>query len=492
MNVAWGFGTSAYQIEGAWNVDGKSPSIWDTWYNDPSRQDKPNAFVANDHYHRMKEDIGYLGQLGATAYRFSVAWSRILPDCSGKVNEAGIKFYSDMIDEIIRNGAMPILTMYHWDIPQSCHDQYQSWMNRKVIDDFTNYADVLFQNYGDRVQYFLTLNEPSAQCGFGYAQKFWPPGLGLGEPARYVCQHYVNLAHASVVQLARTKYKDRNFKFGMPLIATWGEPLTNTQADLDAQDRYMAFQTKWNWGPLIDGDYPDLMKKDKVIGHMLPEYTDSEKTLLKGTIDFIAINYYSAIYVSNSPGDEGDFKIQWANNDGVGIGPVSGTSWQSIFTPGIRGILKWLHKTFPQDIFITECGTSVKNEDKMSLAEVVNDSFRQNFFEGITNHISQAVNIDKVPLKAFLAWSLVDNFEWNTYEQRFGVIAINRTDGTLTRTIKNSAVFLKNYFAVNAKTPFYTTTRYLTPTFTGVAKSEEYANEFSSILLFFSWFISIL
>lgn len=124
----------------------------------------------------MKEDIALLGTLGATAYRFSVSWPRILPDCSGTVNQKGIDFYNDMIDEIIKIGATPILTMFHWDTPQACHDQYGSWMNRKIIQDFTNYADVLFQHFGDRVQYYLTMNEPAAICGWGFASNFWPPG----------------------------------------------------------------------------------------------------------------------------------------------------------------------------------------------------------------------------------------------------------------------------------------------------------------------------
>ena len=141
MPIAWGFGTSALQIEGAWNESGKGESIWDKWYNDPKRQGSDNHFLATDHYHRYKEDIGYLGQLKATAYRFSISWPRIIPNCDGVVNEAGIMFYSDLIDEIIRNGALPVATLFHWDTPQACHDKYQSWLDKKIVDDFTNYAD---------------------------------------------------------------------------------------------------------------------------------------------------------------------------------------------------------------------------------------------------------------------------------------------------------------------------------------------------------------
>ncbi|KAJ2986357.1 hypothetical protein HDV02_006759 [Globomyces sp. JEL0801] len=269
-------------------------------------------------------------------------------------------------------------------------------------------------------------------------------------------RHHANLAHGSAVQLARQKYSNRNFKFGMPLIATWGVPLSSSKADLDAQDRFMTFQTKWNWGPLIDGDYPAIMKSDRVIGKYLPKYTTKDMAIMKGTIDFIAINYYSASYVQNRPGAEGNYSTTWTK-DGVAIGPVSGTDWQAVYTPGIRGILQWLHKTFNMEIMVSECGTSVRNESKMSLLQVVRDTFRVNFFEGITKHLYDAISIDKLPVTSFIAWSLVDNFEWNTYDQRFGVIAINRTSLNLTRTIKDSALFLNNYFTQNTKSPFKNT-----------------------------------
>ncbi|KAJ2995989.1 hypothetical protein HDV02_000275, partial [Globomyces sp. JEL0801] len=423
MNIAWGLGTSAYQIEGAYNVDGKGVGIFDKWFNDPSRASRPNGNIAVDHYNHMKEDIGYLGELGATAYRFSVSWPRILPDCTGKVNQAGVKFYSDMIDEIIKNGAVPVLTMYHWDLPQACHDRYQSWMSKDIVQDFTDYADVLFKNFGDRVQYFLTLNEPSAQC------------------------HHKNLAHASVVQHARKNYANKKFKFGMPLIVAWGEPLTNSQADLDAQDRFLTHQTKWNWGPLVDGDYPEMMKKDAVIGKYFPTYTEEEKKMLKGTMDFAAVNYYSASYIFNAPGRglEGDFDGTQVR-DGVVLGPVSGTSWQTVYPVGIRGLLNWINKTFKMEIVVAECGTSVPNEANMTIAQAVDDKFRQSFFEGITEHFSKAVREDKLPVSMFLGWALLDNFEWITYDEHFGVIGVDRSTPKMTRYIKNSARFLQKYF----------------------------------------------
>ena len=420
----------------------------------PENANNPNAFVADDHYNRMESDIAYLGSLKATAYRFSISWPRILPNCSGEINQAGIDFYNRMINEIIKNGATPVLTMYHWDTPQACHDQYGSWTNIKIVEDFTNYADVILKNFGDRLEYILTINEPSAECGWGYAQNVWPPGANLGESAKYICQHYTNLAHGSVVKMARRKYPDRNFKFGMPLIVGWSEPLTNTEADIQAANRTMIFHSDWNWGPLVNGDYSDLLKNDRVWGPLLPQYTEEQKEMMRGTMDFVALNYYSASYAyASSDGDAVGGAKSGLTRDGQLIGPVSGTHWQNIYAPGIRKIAQWMYNHWKMDIFIVECGTSVPNEQTMTRAsDIANDGFRVDFFEQHTQHLADAVLIDKTPIKAFLAWSLMDNFEWRTYDQRFGVIAVDYHNGTLDRTVKQSAYFLRDYFS-NAVSP---------------------------------------
>lgn len=173
-SMAWGFASSSYQVEGAWNVDGKGPSVWDKWFQDGNPLVRSpgvtaaaagSPFNTTDHYRRMKSDIAIMKSLGTTIYRFSVSWPRILPNCNGQVNQAGLDFYSSMIDELLSAGIEPVLTMYHWDTPQACEDQYRSWSSDRIITDFTNYADILFQNYGERVKLWLTLNEPAAYCG---------------------------------------------------------------------------------------------------------------------------------------------------------------------------------------------------------------------------------------------------------------------------------------------------------------------------------------
>ena len=269
-------------------------SVWDKWYNEPSRAGRPNANVANDHYHRMREDIAYLGQLGATAYRFSVSWPRILPNCDGTPNPAGIKFYSDMIDELLKQNVEPILTLFHWETPQVCHDRYNSWLDPRIVADFTNYADVVFENFGSRLKYILTINEPHAFCGFGYEQAFWPPGSNAGREALYQCLHNVNLVHGSVHKLAARKYPQYGLKFGMPLIISHGVPYE--PSDVQAAKDFNAHQTDLHYGVFQSGDYPAYLRSlnnQWIRGNQILTFTEEEKIMVNNSLDFLAINYYS-------------------------------------------------------------------------------------------------------------------------------------------------------------------------------------------------------
>ncbi|KAJ3364094.1 hypothetical protein HDU91_002718 [Kappamyces sp. JEL0680] len=443
LPISWGFATSAYQIEGAWNADGKSANVWDTYFAaNPSLE---NGFVAADHYHRMKSDMALLGSLNATAYRFSVAWSRILPSCNGQPNQAGIQFYSDMVDEIIKNGAAPVLTLFHWDTPQACHDQYQSWLSPKIVTDFTTYADTVFAALGTRLKYVLTINEPHAMCGYSYGGSHWPPAASGGDAATWACMRNVVLAHGSVVQMARKKYASLDLKFGMPLIISHGVPYTSSSADANAAVLWNNQQVDALWGALLHGDYLpylDTLNNEFVVGSALKHFTAQEQSVIKGTLDFMAINYYSANYVSANP------KVTVP-----AIGYSTGTDWQSAYPVGIRGISRWAANYSSLDIFITECGISVPNELAMTLSQVVSDSFRQTFFDGITAALSDAILVDKLPIKTFLAWSLMDNFEWLTYAEVFGLVAIDRQNGTLARNVKNSARSLSGFFS-NAASPW--------------------------------------
>ena len=455
LDIAWGFASSAYQIEGAWKEDGRGVSVWDKWSLDPAHSSLDNAFQAIDHYHRMESDLVYLKRLGASMYRFSVSWPRILPNCTGEVNPKGIEFYSRMIDEIIKNGAEPMLTMYHWDIPQVCHDRYGSFNGSQIVPDFTRYADVLFEHFGDRVKYYLTMNEMTTECNYAYSQDMWPPALNGGEIGKYTCLHNVNLVHGSVVQLARSKYASKGFKISMPLPLSWGEPANASDPlDVAASERMMDMMMYPLFGPLTGGDYPQLLKNDPAIAPYLPTFTAEQKKMVNGTLDFIAMNYYTAARIKNAPGK---FPGEWDTATGYPpLGPTAESSWLVTYAPGLRGMIKFFHKRFNLDIYVTECGVSAPGEATKNAAGIMNDEFRVQFFRNHTEQLVLAIKEDKIPVKAFLVWSLFDNFEWGHYNERFGVIGVD-FNGTNTgvpflRMIKNSATFVSEFFK-NAKSP---------------------------------------
>ncbi|KAI8607104.1 glycoside hydrolase superfamily, partial [Chytriomyces sp. MP71] len=403
------------------------PGVWDHWFNSghslvaslgPGNPIAPgNPFLTADHYDRVDEDIGIMTGLKASMYRFSVSWPRILPNCNGQVNQAGIDFYSNLIDKLLANGIQPVLTMYHWDTPQACEDQYGSLSNRaKFVADFTNYADVLFKNFGSRVKYWLTINEPAAYCGraFGPISDawIWPPGKNGPVSAKYECIATVSITHGSVVNLARKSYAQYGMQFSMPLIIQWYIPVT--EADTAAANQATLSQGDWLWGPLTtaSGAYPDYLKTivtDDMDGSLLPTFTAAESAIMKATLDFVAVNYYSAGYfnkVSNAPKPS--------------LGPLaSQVQWQSSYPQGIRDITKFLSNSYgplistsknnQAPILISECGYGSITEAFGTVADAKNDVDRQAFFDGITQNLALAVNTDKTPIFGFLAWSLMDN-----------------------------------------------------------------------------------
>ncbi|KAJ3044746.1 hypothetical protein HDV00_001150 [Rhizophlyctis rosea] len=450
--MGWGFGGSAYQIEGSWNADGKGVSIYDKWFHDgnglvPNATNNPNGDVAADHYKRYKTDLAYLGQLKATAYRFSISWPRILPNCNGAVNQAGIQYYSDYIDEIIKNGAEPYLTMFHWDTPQACQDRYGGWASDQIIPDFLNYADILFQNFGDRVKYWLPLNEPEANCQFGWGVGMFAPGVVGGDPVHFQCFHRSHLIHAQVKKLALTKYADKakDWKFGMPSIIAWQEPVTQSAADVHQSNMDLGKYAGWYFDPTVFGDYGAETKNDTWMGKYVPKFTAADTQLLKNSVDFIGLNYYSASS-SSASGASLNLATQ----------PTS-EPWQTVYPAGLRKIINWLYKRYNIDIVVTEIGWPGVNENTTTLANIVggtNDAYRRKFWEEHVTNLTAAVEVDKVPVKAFLAWALMDNFEWISYWYRFGCIAVDFNNGTLTRTVKNSTYWLSEYFTSHYDNPY--------------------------------------
>ncbi|KAJ3104789.1 hypothetical protein HDU97_008857 [Phlyctochytrium planicorne] len=434
-SFAYGFGGSATQLEGSWDVDGRKESVYDRWYHSPERAGQPNADVAADHYRRWREDVGYLVKLKATAYRFSVSWSRILPDCTGNVNPLGVKFYSDLINELLANNIEPFLTMFHWDLPQACMDRFQGFVSREIIDAFAEYANVLYDNYGDRVNYWLTLNEAESNCEKGYATNFLAPGLNGGEKVRYQCIYYSHLMHATVVKNARKNYPQAaNWKFGYPAIITHFEPMSPQYASVAISKQNA--QTGLYIDPVVFGDYSVEAKEDS---NIVP-FSTAEKALLKGTVDFTSLNYYTAAGVG------GNLKS---------VLP-SGVDWQTVYPKGVRDLCNYYYARYGLDIFVTETGYPEPGEDqKATAAEVADDKLRTQFWQMTIGNITAAVEEDGVPVKGLLVWALLDNMEWRDYIPRFGAIAVDFKNGTLDRTIKSSTLWIADYYnSRKLKSPF--------------------------------------
>ncbi|TVU03889.1 hypothetical protein EJB05_50562 [Eragrostis curvula] len=303
----FGAGSSAFQVEGAWDEDGKKPSIWDTYVHGGYAPNHATADVAADQYHKYKEDVKLMHEMGLEAYRFSIAWPRIIPDGRGAVNPKGLEYYNNLIDELLSYGIQPHATIYHFDLPQALQDEYNGLLSPRFIDDYTAFAEVCFRSFGDRVKHWTTLNEPNIEPLGGYDLGYLPPqrcsspfgnncagGNSTTEP--YIVAHHLLLAHASAVSLYRDKYQaGQEGQIGLALLAFWFEPSTQKPQDVAAAKRMTDFFVGWFMHPLVYGDYPSVMRRNA--GSKLPTLTAEESMRVRGSFDFMGINHYGAVYV---------------------------------------------------------------------------------------------------------------------------------------------------------------------------------------------------
>eukprot|EP00257_Ricinus_communis_P024464 XP_025011878.1 vicianin hydrolase [Ricinus communis] len=335
----FGAGSAAYQSEGAGHIDGKGPSIWDNFtkqhlefiegHNErvifgyfwvtqnggfaEKIWDHSTGDVADDFYHRYKEDIHLMKKIGFDSFKFSISWSRILPKgkVSGGVNPKGVKFYNDLINELIANGLTPFVTLFHWDLPQALEDEYNGFLSPKVVNDFRDYANFCFKTFGDRVKHWCTLNEPYSFSINGYNGGTFAPGrcskymgnctAGDSSTEPYLVAHHLLLSHASAVQLYKAKYQAiQKGQIGITLVTNWFIPKSPaSEADRKAAMREVDFLFGWFAHPITYGDYPETMKT--YVGNRLPKFTIEQSELLKGSLDYMGVNYYTTNFVANNP-----------------------------------------------------------------------------------------------------------------------------------------------------------------------------------------------
>ncbi|KAF2721323.1 glycoside hydrolase family 1 protein [Polychaeton citri CBS 116435] len=461
----WGYATASYQIEGAAAEDGRGPSIWDSFCQIPGKiADGSSGAVACDSYHRFRDDVALMKRLGAQAYRFSVSWSRVIP-LGGRgdpVNQKGLQFYIDLIDELRANEIEPLVTLYHWDLPQALYDRYGGFLNKEeYVADFVNYAQIMFEALSSRVKYWITYNEPLISCTLGYSLGIAAPGhtsdrskssVGDSSTEPWIVAHHILISHAKAVQLYRERFKPiHGGVIGITLNGDWGEPWNvDDPEDVAACQRKMEFAIGLFADPIYIGDYPASVRLQ--LGDRIPSFTDEERNLIMGSNDFYGMNHYCTAYVkhkSTPPAAEdflGNFELFDENKEGHVIGPETECPWLRPYAPGFRRLLNWISRRYDRPpIYVTENGTSIKGENDLSKEEILQDDFRAGYFRDYLNALAEAYTFDNVDVRGYMAWSLLDNFEWDAgYNVRFGVTYVDYTDQS--RYPKKSAKVVAEIF----------------------------------------------
>ncbi|MDA8232122.1 MAG: GH1 family beta-glucosidase [Magnetospirillum sp.] len=425
----WGASTAAYQIEGAASEDGRAPSIWDTHSRYPGRvANGENGDVACDHYHRYAEDIRLMTDIGLHAYRFSVAWPRVLPRGRGAVNSKGLDFYDRLIDGVLEAGIQPWLCLYHWDLPQAL-DDLGGWTNRDVAGWFADYATLIARRYGDRVKHFATFNEPNVAILFGYAFNWNAPGAS-DRVAYLKAAHNLNRAHGGAIDVLRALVPGASL--GAVHNCQPVHPETDTPGNRKAA---VLLDAHWNGvfpDPQLLGYYPEAVARD-----FEPYIQAGDMAAISRPLDWFGLNHYGPIY---SRADEaGQLGFVWGNGPQEEPHPAIG--W-AIHPDAFRDELLRLHKRYRLPIYVTENGMG-SDKEKPDEAGRVHDPHRIAFLRDYTAAMAAAVRAG-VDVRGYFVWSLLDNFEWGSgYNNRFGLIYVDYADGQ-KRIPKTSAGWYAN------------------------------------------------
>ncbi|GMH05099.1 hypothetical protein Nepgr_006939 [Nepenthes gracilis] len=464
----FGGGSAAYQNEGAAREDGKGPSIWDAFtHNYPEKiTDHSNGDVATDLYHHYKDDIKLMKEMGLDSFRFSFSWSRILPKgkLSGGVNELGIRFYNNLINELLVNGIKPFVTLFHWDVPLALEDEYGGFLSPKIVDDYRDYVDLCFREFGDRVKYWATVNEPNFFSEFGYDYGYDAPGRcskyignctsGNSAIEPYQVTHNLLVAHATAVQLYKQRYQpSQQGKIGISVNSNWYIPINQTSSSLMAASRAFDFFTGWITDPITFGDYPETMKS--IVGNRLPKFTKEQSNILKHSYDFIGINYYTSSYAADNPFPSttnlsyttDSHTTLTEEKDGVPIGEPTDLSWLYICPKGIRSLVHHLDKRYNNSaIIITENGYGDLSNDSLTIKDALKDYTRIKYHRLHLAYLLKAIE-EGANVKGYFAWSLFDDFEWfSGYTTKFGLHFVDYKNG-LIRYPKYSALWFKKFLA---------------------------------------------
>ncbi|XP_063701294.1 myrosinase 1-like [Culicoides brevitarsis] len=447
----FGASTSAYQIEGAWNEDGKGVSIWDAaLHKNPGViKDRMNGDVTADSYHHYKDDVAALKKLGFNFYRFSIAWTRIMPNgAANEINYAGIQYYHRVIDELLANDIQPVITMYHLDLPQKLQEM-GGWTNPIIVQYYEAYADVLFQNFGDKIKRWITFNEPFDSCIDAYGRGILPPFIHGEGVAEYLCGHHILISHATAYHLYKKKYSHYGGKIGITLNSRYFIPKDGKDSSLT--ERGMQYMLGWFAHPILSatGGYPSIMVNEIAENSLLENRTTSRlpfmdtrlKLFIRNTADYLSFNYYTSNIVefnenfkSSEPSWDKDSRLILSFDSNW---KKSANNWVYNVPKGMYRTLKWIYDQFDNpEILITENGWSdqgqLKDDDRI-------DYLRRHLLEVMK--VKECIGANII---GYGIWSLLDNFEWlSGFTEHFGLYAVNMTSPNKERIPKKSAMFMQ-------------------------------------------------
>lgn len=443
-DFVWGAATSSYQIEGTGRDSGKGQNIWDVFTKEPGRvYEGHTGDIACDHYHRFREDVAYMKELGLKGYRFSIDWSRVLPEGTGKVNEKGIDFYNALIDELLEQGIEPYITLYHWELPYEIYKR-GGWMNPEIVELFGQYARLVAERFSDRVKYFFTLNEPQCFVGLGFLQGCHAPGVKAPLRDTFEMAHNALKAHGRAVQMLRA-YGKQNVQIGYAPTSGMCYPEKETPKDIEAARKALFALpddlSNWTWNvswwsdPVILGKYPEegMKKYEKY----LPVITDEDMKLISQPIDFYGQNIYNGRCIRMGTDGRPEEVRRPAGF------PKTATNWP-VTPEALYWGPKFLYERYRKPIYITENGMAC--HDTVSQDGKVHDPNRIDFLARYLKNLKRAA--EEIDIRGYFQWSLMDNFEWDKgYAERFGIIYVDFE--TQERIWKDSAYWYRDLIRRN-------------------------------------------
>ncbi|MFN3632872.1 GH1 family beta-glucosidase [Exiguobacterium profundum] len=461
-NFLFGAASASYQVEGAWNEDGKGLSNWDVFSKIPGKTfENTNGDVAVDHYHRYKEDIALMAEMGLESYRFSISWPRVFPNGTGEVNEKGLEFYNNLIDECLKHDIVPFVTLYHWDLPQALEEK-GGWKNKETVDAFVRFADTCFQSFGDRVNHWITFNEAVIFCSLGYLTGAHPPGIEGDVKGYFQTTHNVFVAHARAVELF--KQNGHTGEIGITHVFNPAFSIDDAEENKFAEMHANAYATHWFYDPILKGEYPEYVVNGLNEQGLLPEMTEEELDVLKRTApmnDFIGLNYYSPQRVmkndsalvmaggrENSTGRPGNPSFDGVYKT-VKMDDKVYTKWDWEISP--EAFLAGMHMLKDRygdvKIYITENGLG--DVDPIVDGEIM-DTPRIEYIEGHLRAVKHAVQ-QGINVAGYYAWSAIDLLSWlNGYKKQYGFIYVDHNNG-LARKKKQSFHWYKEIIATRAE-----------------------------------------